>query len=309
MNPNEREGILTLAVLAAFADGAKGEREREAVKRVADSLGPEARLEAVLQEVLLGRATVASAAAKLPTPEHRRLAYELAVGVCDADGLRGDAETRFLEDLSRALGLSAPETAAPLATADALATVPLEEPRAAPGRPSSASDAELDAMILNHAILNGALELLPQSVASMAIVPLQMKMVYRIGRSHGYELDRGHVKDFLATAGVGMTGQYLEDVARKLVGGLLGGLGGRMAGGLARGATGIAFSFATTYALGQVAKRYYASGRTMSAALLRESFASMLEQAKALQGQYRPRIEEQARTLDVAKVVELVRSR
>lgn len=307
MNPTEREAILTLTVLAAFADGTKADREREAVKRVAGSLGPDAPLEAVLQEVLLGRATVAGAAAKLTTPEHRRLAYELAVGVCDADGLRGDAETRFLDDLSRTLGLPAPEAAASLATADALATVPIEaEPPA--GGPS-ASDAELDGMILDYAILNGALELLPQSVASMAVVPLQMKMVYRIGRSRGYELDRGHVKDFLATAGVGMTGQYLEDVARKLVGGILGRLGGRMAGGVARGATGIAFSFATTYALGQVAKRYYASGRTMSAALLRESFASMLEQAKELQGRYVPRIEEQARTLDVSKVVELVRSR
>ncbi|MCK7498350.1 MAG: hypothetical protein MZW92_52755 [Comamonadaceae bacterium] len=55
-------------------------------------------------------------------------------------------------------------------------------------------------MILNYAILNGALELLPDSLASMAIIPLQMKMVYRIGKSYGYELDRGHVKDFLATA-------------------------------------------------------------------------------------------------------------
>ena len=45
-------------------------------------------------------------------------------------------------------------------------------------------------MILNYSILNGALELLPQSMASMAIIPLQMKMVYRIGKEHGYELDR-----------------------------------------------------------------------------------------------------------------------
>jgi uncharacterized protein (DUF697 family)/tellurite resistance protein len=294
-------------VLAAFADGANAEREREAVRRVAASLGPDANLESVLQGVLLGRATLDDAAAKLGTPELRRLAFELAVGVCDADGLRGPAETRFLDDLGRTLGLAPPEQAAPLATADALATVPLEAPDA--GRASSTSDAELDAMILNYAILNGALELLPQSVASMAIVPLQMKMVYRVGRSHGFELDRGHVKDFLAAAGVGLTGQYLEDVARRLVGGLLGKLGGRMAGRVAGGATGIAFSFATTYALGQVAKRYYASGRTMSAAMLREAFDGMLAQAKGLQDRYAPRIEEQARTLDLAKVVELVRSR
>lgn len=311
MNPNEQQAVLTIAVLAAFADGRNLERERQAVQRVADSLGGDANLAGVLQEVLLGRATVADAAARLPTPELRQLAFELAVGVCDADGLRDDAESRFLDGLGQALGLSPPQAAGPLATADALATVPLEVPAAGPaaGAAPAPSEAELDAMILNHAILNGALELLPQSMATMAIIPLQMKMVYRVGKSHGYELDRGHVKDFLATAGVGLTGQYLEEVGRKLVGGLLGALGGRLAGGLGRGATGVAFSFATTYALGQVAKRYYAAGRTMSAPLLKESFAALLVQAKGLQGRYRPQIEEQARSLDVGKIVELVRAR
>ncbi len=36
--------------------------------------------------------------------------------------------------------------------------------------------------------------------------------------THGYELDRGDVKDFLTTAGVGLTSQYLEQAGRKLLG-------------------------------------------------------------------------------------------
>jgi uncharacterized protein (DUF697 family) len=60
-------------------------------------------------------------------------------------------------------------------------------------------DAELDKMILNAANLNGALEIMPHTLATMAIVPLQMRLVYRIGNAYGYELDRGHIKDFLAT--------------------------------------------------------------------------------------------------------------
>ncbi|MGZ9031704.1 MAG: YcjF family protein, partial [Burkholderiaceae bacterium] len=170
------------------------------------------------------------------------------------------------------------------------------------------SDAELDKTILNYSTLNGALELLPQSMASMAIIPLQMKMVYRIGKAHGYELDRGHIKDLLATMGVGLTGQYLEDIGRKVIGGLLGKVAGRMAGGLARGATGAAFSFATTYALGQVAKRYYAGGRTMSTQMLKDVYASTLTQAKGLQVQYAPQIEQQARTVDVGRIVQMVRA-
>lgn len=326
MQPTDQRAILTLAMLAAFADGAKADREREEVRRVAESLGDELNLAGVYRDVLLKRVDMEGVAAQLSSPELRQLAFELAVGVCDADGLRNEAETRFLADLGRALGLSQPQMAEPAATADALATVPLDEivgrapAAAAPALAGSAAagavvaavtdpqtEAELDKSILNYAILNGALELLPQSMASMAIIPLQMKMVYRIGKRYGYELDRGHIKDFLATVGVGLTGQYLEEIGRKLVGGLLGSVAGRMVGKLGRGATGVAFSFATTYALGQVARRYYASGRTMNTQLLKDTFTQMLGQAKGMQAQYQPQIEQQARSVDVGKIVQMVR--
>ena len=327
MHDTEKTSLLTIALLAAFADGSQAEAERGEVRRVAESLAsPELNLPALVQGVLLGRASVASAAAGLTSAPLRQLAYELAVGVCDADGLRNEHETRFLEELRRELGLSAQEAAAPTATADALAAAPLDEgpsvaapagaaslAAASPAAAAAAttpprSDAELDRMILNYAILNGALELLPQSMASMAIIPLQMKMVYRIGKAHGYELDRGHIKDLLAAMGVGLTGQYLEDVGRKLIGGLFGRAAGGLAGSLARGATGVAFSFATTYALGHVAWRYYAGGRTMSTQMLKEAYTSVLGQARGLQAQYMPQIEQQARTVDVARIVQMVRA-
>ena len=174
---------------------------------------------------------------------------------------------------------------------------------------TDAKDVEIDRMILNAAVMNGALELLPQSLASMAIIPLQMKLVYRIGTEYGYELDRGHIKDLLATMGVGLTGQYLEDIGRKLLGGLLGKVGGRMAGGLARGATGVAMSFVTTWAIGQVARRYYGGGRTMDAGTLRRTFESLAEEAKVLQTRYLPQIEQQSRSIDVGRLVEMVKAR
>jgi len=46
---------------------------------------------------------------------------------------------------------------------------------AEPAYAATMTGAELDTMILNYAILNGALELLPQNLASMAIIPLQMR--------------------------------------------------------------------------------------------------------------------------------------
>ncbi len=123
----------------------------------------------------------------------------------------------------------------------------------------------------------------------------------------GYESDKSQIRDLLATLGVGLTGQYLEQIGRKLVGGLFGKVAGGLAGSLARGATGAMFSFATTYAIGQVARRYYAGGRVMSAELIERTFKDMLTQGKALQAEYLPQIQQQARTLDAARIVQMVR--
>ena len=247
---------------------------------------------------------------QLQSTEARTLAYEIAVGVCEADGLRNEAETRFLAQLGNALGLAQPAIAGVAATADALATAPLFDssaPGAVVAAAASIDAAEMDSIIIKAAVINGALELLPQSLASMAIIPLQMRLVYRIGKAHGYELDRDQVKDLLATLGVGITGQYLEQVGRRLIGGLLGGIAGGLIGSVARGTTGVAFSFATTYAIGEVARRYYAGGRTMNAELLKRAFGDLLQQGRTLQARYVQQIEQQARSIDVTRLVQFVR--
>jgi uncharacterized protein (DUF697 family)/tellurite resistance protein len=307
MNAREQEAVLTIALLAAFADGTD-DREREEIKRIADSLAGEAgapQLSQLYQSVLLKRVNVAQAAAALTDPAHRQLAYEMAVCVCDADAVASEAEQKFLQELRSALGLDSKQTMPVEREAAALAEAPL------PGgsvNQATMSDAELDKYILNHAIANGAIELLPQSLATMAIIPLQIKLVYRIGQAHGHELDKGHIREFLATAGVGLTSQYVEQFGRKLLGGLLGSVAGGLGRGLGRVGAGAAFSFATTYALGQLAKRYYAGGRQMSTALLQQTYQSLLGQAKQLQGRYSPEIEQQARTLDPGQVIQMVRN-
>jgi uncharacterized protein (DUF697 family)/tellurite resistance protein len=306
MQPNQQRAIVAIALAAAFSDGTRDDRERDELKRVAEALqlGPDVNVAALLQDVLLKRFDLAAQAAQLESIELRQLAFELAVGVCDADGLRNEAETRFLAELGTALGLSQPQMVEPAVQADAIATMPLA---AAANTPPDAREQTLDAMILQTAITNGALELLPQSLATMAIIGLQMRMVYRVGAAHGHQLDRGHVKDFLAAAGVGLAGQYLEQIGRSIVGGLFGAAAGNLVGSIARGATGAAFSFATTYALGQVAKRYYAGGRVMSTEMLREAYASTLAQAKGLQARYQPQIEQRAGSIDVKQLASLVR--
>lgn len=334
MNAREQEAILSIALLAAFADGAKDDREREEIKRIAESLAGESgapQLSQLYQNVLLKRVNVSQAAAVLTDPSHRQLAYEMAVCVCDADAVASDAEQKFLQELRSALALDSKQAVQVDKEAAALADAPLPStpvavtaaapPAAQPigngvkaatmppvGDFAASSDAELDKYILNHAIVNGAIELLPQSLATMAIIPLQIKLVYRIGQAYGHQLDKGHIREFLATAGVGLTSQYVEQFGRKLLGGLLGSVAGGLGRGLGRMGAGAAFSFATTYALGQLAKRYYAGGRQMSTALLQQTYQSLLGQAKQLQGQYSSEIQHKANTLDVGQVMSMVKN-
>ena len=320
MTPADQKSLLTIALFAAFSDGNKAQAEREEIRRIAASLNSAAQgvdMAALYQDVLLKRTSVAAAAQALQDADYRQLAYEMAVCVCDADGQQTTAEQQFLATLKVQLQLNDAQTQGFEAQAQSLAvalpiavTAPAPLPRSAPAAtaPSdSAASEALDKSILNYAILNGALELLPQSWASMAIIPLQIKMVYAIGKSHGVELDQGHIREFIAAAGVGLSSQYLEQFGRKLLGGLLGKMAGRTIGALGSNATGMAFSFATTYALGQVAKRYYSGGRVMSTELLRNTFQDLMGPAKQMQSQYLPQIQQKASTLNPADIIAMVR--
>lgn len=321
MNAEQQHAILAISLFAAFCDGAKEDREREEIRRIAESLAEDAGapdLARIYQDVLLKRVRFETAAAALTEPGHRQLAYEVAVCVCDADGRQSAAEQSFLAELKKLLQLDAEQAKTFDREADAIvtlseATVPAAVMRTPAVQSDSVmaeqakiSEGETDQSILNYALLNGALELLPQSWASMAIIPFQIKMVYGVGKAYGVELDQGHIKEFIAAAGVGLTSQYLEQFGRKLLGGLLGKMAGKTLGNVGSAATGMALSFATTYALGQLAKRYYAGGRVMSAAVLRDTFQNLLGPARQMQTQYLPQIQHKAASLDTGQIMAMM---
>jgi len=329
INAPTQQALLAIMVHAAMADGDKSQAERDFVRDLSlqlDEQGGAKQLAQAVQAALLGRLSAQQAAAQLQDPMHRQLAYEWATAVCHADGLCSPAEAAFLQRLKTELQLGsaepeassytqalaqaayAEEAAAPLHATAAVAALPtaLTAAAAAPAAPA-VDNAAIDRSILNYAILNGALELLPQSWASMAIIPLQIKMVYRVGQAHGVSLDQGHIKEFIAAAGVGLTSQYIEEFGRKLLGGLIGKAGGKLLGGLSSQATGMAFSFASTYALGHLAKRYYAGGRVMSTDLLRQTYQGLLGSGKTLQQQHLGDIQARASTLDAGEVMRMVR--
>ena len=314
----EERALLRICLVAALADGGKTDAERERIRQIAEGFNsPDLDTSGLYGDALNKRTSTAELARELTNSETRQLAYETALGVCESDDRLNDAEKKFLAELRRELEISETaadrlhreadqlaQVAAPpvLAGATPVVTVGSSPTPRAPQTP----DPALESTILNQAILAGALELLPSSLATMAIIPLQMRLVYRIGQHYGYTLDKRHIGELLATIGVGLSSQALETYATKLLKGLL----GRVAGGLGRGlggmVTGSAMSFGTTWALGQLAQRYYAGGRALSGLQLRETFQGLLTEARGMQQRYLPQIQQRSQTLNLSDVASLV---
>ena len=283
MTELEQKAILSIAMMAALADGNRTEQERGAIEKLAASFADTAlNVDEIYHDVLLRKISLPEAAGRLQSEEAKEAAYELAVGASNADGATNELEKKFLAALAQSLNL-APEVVSKYhQEAEAVAQLPVPA-----GAPASAapkmSEAEMDEMIRKAAVVNAALEIMPETLSTLAIIPLQMRMVYRIGQNFGFELDQSYIKDFAGTLGIGMTSQFLEVVARKILGGVLGGVG--------RQAASSGMSFAVTYALGQVAKKYYASGRKIDTVQLKEIFSKMVADAGSMKDKYSQEIQ------------------
>lgn len=300
MNTNPAaDSLIAICLFAAFSDGEKSDAEREEVRRLAEELGSE-NLASMSRQILMGKLSLAAAVDGLGTRTDRMLAYEMARAVCEANGSISDEEQGFLDQLAGLISLEESETRALDTEVDACALAPVSSD--APDSPAIDSNG----MILRYSILNGALELLPDTLATMAIIPMQVKMVYRIGKSKGVELNRSSIMVFLATAGVGAGSQIMEGFARKLMRGLGKKVGGKIGGSAASQATGSAFSFASTYAIGHLAEKYYAGGSKLGTPEIKQQFANLSAKAREMHAKYLPEIQQRAGSLNPASILEMV---
>jgi len=301
MTESDREPIVTIAMLAALADGQATPPEKTQLEQALSRLGV-TNLEAIAGRVAAGQIQLAAVVRQLSGGDARRLAYETAVIVCNTDGPANESETRFLAELRTALGLDAASVASVEQGAAAVAAAPVA-PAAQVGTGAPPPVAGLDDFIVQQAIIAGALELLPEGLANIAILPVQLRMVYQIGQRHGQQLDANQIKDLVGTLGIGAAAQVVEGAVRKLFGGLTKGLLGGLVGGATGVAAGAAVTFATTYALGHVAKQYYAQGRRLSTEDLRALFARFQEEAKALFPKVQDQVQAQAKSLNLQSLL------
>jgi len=298
MNTNDRPPLVAIALLAARADGQSQDKEQATINAVVERIGsPD--VSRLTEQVAAGQVQLSALAARLSDDEARRLAYETALAVCHADGALNPAEQKFLDDLRQALGLSGAQVQGVGADAAAIATAPVVAPGPLP------NDAALDKLILQQAMLTGALEILPDRLANIAVLPLQMRLVYQVGQHYGQTMDGNQVKDLIATLGIGVAAQAMEGVLMKVLGGVAGGL----LGGATRVATGAAVTFASTYALGNVAKQYYAQGRKISSGDLKALFIRFKDEAGTIYPRVQGEIQSQSQTLNLSRVLAAVQGK
>ena len=333
MNEHDREPIITLALMAALADGHASDAEKGALRAASYRLGTTA-FDAIDARVAAGNVDLDAVVAQLSGAEARAVAYDTAVAACHADGPSSPAETAFLlrlagalqlgreatrrvDEQAEVLGAAVTNVAAPLPGAATLGSpaplaVPAVVPGAAPaptGAPAATSGAlrNHDELIQQQAVLTAALELLPERLSTLAVLPLQGRMVYRIAQSYGHSLDSRQWMELAGAMGLGAAGQVVERTVSRMLGGLVKGVLGGMAGGATGLASAAAVTFAATYALGHAANQYYARGRTMSGEDLRTLFAKLQGDAQKLFPRLQGQVEQQARTVNLPQLISQVK--
>lgn len=318
MQDQDREPVVTICLLAALVDGVRSPEEHAQFERILAQLGN--------PPVADGNATLADTARRLSSPAARQQAYEMAVSVVYADGEANDREREFLRELRAALALADDGVDSLDQAALSLAEAPLSaggpepvEDRKVPkglyasqgGIPMGTPDAPLDNLIRKQALLTGALELLPQTIASLAIIPLQLRLVHRIGADYGQRLDAAQIRDLLGAMGIGVAAQVLDGMSRRIIGslgrGLFGSALGGIVGGTAGAAAGAGMSFVTTYALGHAAKRYYAQGRSLSREDLTALYQKLRREAEAILPTAQEQIHQQSMHIDLPKLLASIR--
>ncbi len=317
MREQDRDPFAAICLLAALADGTQSDVERSHLERISGRSSFADDPPAL---------TLEAAAAMLGTADERLRAYEMAVSIVYADGSANPAEVAFLAMLRSVLGRSDAGLGSVQHEVEVLTGSPLAgpmsdnthtAPRGDVPRPSQAGipalthDAALEELIRKQALLCGALELLPQNLASLAIIPLQMRLVYRVGLEFGQKLETPQIKDLLGAMGIGAAAQVLDGMNRRILAGLGRGVFGRVLGGVFGGtaavAAGAGMSFVITYGLGHAAKQYYAQGRQLS----REDMLALFERFKGEGETVLPRFQEEihmlAQRLDLSRVLTAIR--
>lgn len=292
MKDESHQFIRYIALLAACSGQANEVQKREKIGQWAEMLGDSAAAGVLRfqRNSPVIRIDPGMADRYLDNRLHRLLAYEMAVSICHFDGRLNASGRHFLAHLSWVLGLHGTVTrpldqqAAGIAEVAASLAEQIDRQASASAETTAAGSSLRHLQcVLDYAIHCAALEMHPESWASMSIHPLQVSMVRAIAKQHGHDEGPVQLRARLETLGLGLTPQFVEHLDDKLFGGIRG-----------RMVTFLPSSFSTTYALGQVAAMCYANGQGVSDVCRTNDYEKLRDSALSLQMHHLRQIREKA---------------
>ena len=262
MAKTDRLALIKLALLAACADSDGDGNGQAQLRRAAESLSAAAgeNLALTLRDILLRRVALETLAAPLARPELKHLAYQVAVCICNADSAHNDLEHAFLERLRVALALDVRGARSFEREADAITGVPLQpDPSRAPlASAHPVDDALVERMIEEYAELTAALAARAEPLPLLATLPLEMKLIYRVGKVYGEEPDRGQIHALLRQIDCDPVAHYVAAGGGLILAGAWDRPRVHDAAAVEQVSRG---SYARTRALGRVARTVYGEGR------------------------------------------------
>jgi uncharacterized protein (DUF697 family)/tellurite resistance protein len=285
LTPQESAAALRVLICIAKADGQLSEAERHSIQSSMAGLPlPEG---VALSGLLDGKFQLKEVAQPLTGPEARERAFEAAFALAGAEGGVSQAERKALEEL-RALWSISADRASEIERTLALADV--EKAAAEPtAEPAADRAGESHKLITKYCIMTAITGAVPVPlIADLMVVPMQLKMVYSLGRISDHTFDKATVKSLLATLGIGTGARIAVASLSKLIPGW-------------GSFVGASTAYATTYALGRVVVRYLEAQGKLSLDALMEPFRKELEQGKA---QYEASREAIAQQREVAAALE-----
>ena len=263
----EATACLRALVAVAKADGKITADERATLETMVDALPGASDLRPFLDEQAKD---VDLLLAEVKTPAAREQLWQSAYSMVHADGTASPEEQALLDRIRTTYAIEEQT----VSTTRKL----IEETKDTllPSNISPISDPalrqkEIDQDVLKYSVLSAVLGAFPVPgvaiATDLAIVALQVKLVRDVGQYWGHTVDKAAAKTLLAGLGLGTGARIAVSNLAKLV----------PVWGSAFGAT---TAFATTWALGKIANRYFESGQKTDLGQLKKEMKAMEKEGK-----------------------------
>ena len=277
------EGVACLRVLVALAkaDGKITPEERSALDSALEMLPGSGDLRPYLEEKtdfdkLLGQVT---------SPQAREHLWQAAYSMIHADGSASPEEQQLLDKIRATFQIDEAKASVTKRLIDEAKDTLLPSNIEAISDPAKRQK-EIDQDVLKYSVLSALLGAFPVPgvaiATDLAIVALQVKLVRDIGQYWGHKVDKEAAKTLLGGLGLGTGARIAVANLAKLV----------PVWGSAFGAT---TAFATTWALGKIANRYFEGGKKADLGQLKKEMKGFEKEGKDAYAQQKDAIESKRR--------------